>query len=54
MLTDKYKKEYTQAYLDHDTKTMNETRRYLYSTKMYDDLNALDKILNGWKKDAKK
>ena len=54
MLTAKYKKEYTQAYLDHDTKTMNETRQYLYSTKMYDDLNALDKILNGWKKDANK
>lgn len=45
-----YKKAYLEALDDKDYKTMNDIRKFLFSTGLYGSLSELDKSLENWRK----
>ena len=44
-----YKDDYIKAYKSGDTEKMNDIRRFLYATGLWDNLNDLDNLLKKWR-----
>ena len=51
-VTSKYRDEYKNAFKNKDSKEMNEIRKFLYATGLWDSLSELDKLLKKWREDA--
>ena len=47
-----YRDEYKKAFKNKDSKEMNEIRKFLYSTGLWDSLRELDSLLEKWREDA--
>ena len=47
-----YRDEYKKAFKNKDSKEMNEIRKFLYATSLWDSLTELDKLLKKWREDA--